>query len=203
MVFYSRVTLPYLVRRAYNLESFQLANFAALGNDDYEISAVLPKASSKAQIPGMLRQLLAERFHLVVHSENRPTAVYALTAVGQMPNLKVHKAVEQPEPTGAPGAEGRPQGIMSVGPKGLMHLEGVMTLDALARSLGSAIRLTTDRPVVNVTGVSGEFDITLDARFPMNRAVKTVRTKCSYRMAGHFARTLRTSLWQYRDSVSS
>jgi bla regulator protein blaR1 len=124
----------------------------------------------------MLRTLLAERFSLVVHREQRDLSIYVLTMAirnGQ-PGPRLRPADAQCAPVTPPKGmppppSSPPKGIMEAVPLMLrgtprgcpsMFMAGhfsarSITMDVLATELAEAVR----RPVVNRTGLIGEFDL--------------------------------------------
>jgi uncharacterized protein (TIGR03435 family) len=76
------VTLKRLVADAWHCQLNQVVGPVWLDRNEYEVSARMPDGTNKEQLRLMLRSLLAERFHLKEHSENRSMRVYELT-VGQ------------------------------------------------------------------------------------------------------------------------
>ena len=144
-----------------------LPNSRVIGGPDwidrerFDIEAV-PSASAKRpgplQIMQMLRSLLAERFRLVAHKEQRELPVFVLTvarADGTLgPNLR--------RSTGGCSvpAEKRP-GPSSCGMqyrRGYIEAHG-MTLDTLVLH---GLLLNLDRVVIDKTGLKGDFDWTLE-----------------------------------------
>jgi uncharacterized protein (TIGR03435 family) len=89
----------------------------------------------------MLRPLLTERFHLSFHREARQVAVYALEVAKNGPNFQKTK----------PGAESTRTKVN--------HLGRNVDLPWLARFL---TRFGSDKPVIDRTGLSGNFDLDLD-----------------------------------------
>src|SRR5205814_5568237 len=69
----------------------------------FDILAKMPEGATKEQVPEMLQALLAERFQLKVHRENREQSIYALVVGKGGPKLK--EAAPDPEtpPAPAPG----------------------------------------------------------------------------------------------------
>lgn len=94
------VTLSGLVTSAYKLKPYQVVGPDWLGSELFEIHATLPEGASKDQLPEMLQSLLAERFKLAAHKENREQPVYALIVSKDGPKLK--EAVETAEAPDAP-----------------------------------------------------------------------------------------------------
>ncbi|MBA2604807.1 MAG: TIGR03435 family protein [Acidobacteria bacterium] len=112
----------------------------------------------------MLRTLLAERFKLKAHEENRDRSVYLLmmaTAEGTL-GLKLRQSdidcgavMKGQRPAMQPG-QGPPCGFKT--PPGRLFAN-TFTMPAIA----SLISRHVDRPVVDRTGLEGRFDIELEA----------------------------------------
>jgi uncharacterized protein (TIGR03435 family) len=109
--------------------------------DKYEVAALMPAGATRTQAPEMLRTLLEERFHLVLHREKKPMAVYALVEAKGGAKL-----------TPAAGTRGLWVGNTAghVGAR-------TAPLPAFAEALSRAV----DRPVVDGTGIQGNFDLEL------------------------------------------
>ena len=75
----SSVEMQWLVKKAWNLGRFQLAEDPALTKDFYDITAILPSDTSQETFRLMLQNLLKSRFNLVVHFEKRPMTTYVLS----------------------------------------------------------------------------------------------------------------------------
>src|SRR5206468_1772835 len=65
----------------------------AFAQERFDIDATCEQPINKEQLPGMLRVLMAERFHLAVHRELREQPVYALLAGKGEP--KLHESHDQ------------------------------------------------------------------------------------------------------------
>jgi uncharacterized protein (TIGR03435 family) len=81
----TNVTLRALILNAYSLESFQLSGGPSWTSSDHfdivaKISAGASGAPDLAQSQLMLRELLADRFKLAMHTESRELPIYALVA---------------------------------------------------------------------------------------------------------------------------
>lgn len=100
----------------------------------------------------MLQKLLADRFHLVVHREEKVMKVYAIVIAKGGHKLK-----------GAQGP-GDPVCIPSIGQDNVYHREcHNMTMAELAEQLPSyAPRFFDGRPMVDSTGLNGAWDFRLD-----------------------------------------
>jgi uncharacterized protein (TIGR03435 family) len=103
------------------------------------------KRPSSDQMKAMVQQLLAERFHLVIHRERKVLSVYALVITAGTPKLTKSTA----DPSGIPA--------VAYNPKGELHV-GNATMENFATFLQ---RFVLDRPAVDQTGISGHFDLEL------------------------------------------
>jgi uncharacterized protein (TIGR03435 family) len=169
------LSLADLIRTAYNVKSYQISGPDWMAGQRFDLVAKLPEGASQDQVPVMLQALLADRFKLAIHRENKDHSMYALMVGKNGPKLKEAPpepaaGPEEPAETGqvriAPGRDGvtvsggkaGPTRI-SMGPGGTMHLEAPkMTLAALAELLSRF----TDRPVVDMTEIKGNYQVALD-----------------------------------------
>jgi uncharacterized protein (TIGR03435 family) len=150
----TNVSLGSLVEKAYNLKHYQVIGPSWLESDRhlYNIVAKAPAGTPKEQFPAMLQTLLAERFKLAFHRETRQQTAYALV-VGKTA-LKLKKSAEV-----GGGASGRGGfvGIMYT-PTGMHQNAQRLPMAGLAHVLSNNL----GRPVSNMTGIEGNFDITLE-----------------------------------------
>src|SRR6185312_677925 len=72
-------TLASLIQTAYTLQPYQIIGPAWLTSEHYDIFARVPEGTTRDQQWAMLQNLLAERFALKVHRENREMDTYSLT----------------------------------------------------------------------------------------------------------------------------
>jgi uncharacterized protein (TIGR03435 family) len=138
-------TLRDLILMAYGVDRQQIAGGPAwTATDEYDVVAV---AESDTQLEDhgdeMMRTLLAERFQLKFHWEQRERSVYALQVAKGGPKLKAA------DPNGQPN-------------KGCNHPGDCffikVSLAEFARFMSFVVM---DKPVVDKTGLAGEYDITL------------------------------------------
>jgi uncharacterized protein (TIGR03435 family) len=94
------VSLSGLITAAYRVKQFQIVGPDWLRSQYFEIHATIPEGATKDQVPEMLQALLAERFKLSAHRENKEQPVYALVVSKGGAKLK---EAEEAEP--APPAE--------------------------------------------------------------------------------------------------
>src|SRR5690349_9507477 len=65
---------------AYKVKNYQVSGPDWLKSDRFDISAKLPEGATRAQVPEMIKTLLATRFQVKLHTEMKPLPVYALVA---------------------------------------------------------------------------------------------------------------------------
>lgn len=149
--------------------------------DKFEITATAPPATKPADQHMMLRALLADRFHLVVHNGTAPMPAWALLA--DHPKLKASAAAapsgdsgdnddgpkgpgpgssgcvpQPPAPGGVPGS-----GTLTVNCKHVTMAEFTQTLDWMGNGfLGNL-------PVNDATGLSGTYDFSVEFTPPFLR----------------------------------
>jgi uncharacterized protein (TIGR03435 family) len=103
------------------------------------------KRPSSDQMKAMVRQLLVERFHLMMHQEQKTLSVYAVVKAVDAPKLTKSTA----DSSGIP--------VVAYNPKGELHV-GNATMANFATFLQ---RFVLDRPAVDETGIAGRFDVAL------------------------------------------
>jgi uncharacterized protein (TIGR03435 family) len=167
MVRYTNLALRDLIRTAYRVKDFQVEGPDWISNARFDITAKLPDGASKDQIPEMLQALLVERFGLQVHRDSKEQAVYALVVGKGGPKLKPAEAetndkagpVKPPAPGGAVqlrdgGPAPRNAMMMAMGPEGAHLRAPAATLASIADMLSRF----TERPVLDMTGIQGQYD---------------------------------------------
>ena len=147
------LTLGILIREAFGVKRYQISGGPKwLETDRFDISARAAAESSRDQMMLMMQGALVERFMLAVRRETREGNVYVLVAAKSGPKLKRSDADQSfvrlyrntpPELAGV--------SYSITGQKVSMAL--------LAERLGE---LQLGRPVLDRTGIKGEFDIKLD-----------------------------------------
>ena len=87
---YTFMSLKELIATAYSLKAFQITGPDLLNDMSlrFDIVAKMPDGSTVDQAPQMLQALLAERFNLAVHRENKEHSVLALVVGKGGPKLQ-------------------------------------------------------------------------------------------------------------------
>jgi uncharacterized protein (TIGR03435 family) len=93
-------SLNELLAHAYRLKPHQIIGPDWLNSQAYEIHATIPEGASKDQVPEMIQTMLAERFKLAAHQDNKEQPVYAL--IVSKDGHKLKEAVVEAEAPAAP-----------------------------------------------------------------------------------------------------
>ncbi len=166
-----KASTKHLVLRAYPLPDYQLllpdwvaADRGSLG---YDVNVTFPAGTSDDRLQLMFQDLLATRFNFAAHWETRDVRAFEVRASDQGSKLK--SAANPAPPTDFPKYTARAQNgewhmssQLGGAPSGLTvagFLEALTTLHIL------------DRPLVDATGIKGDYDIdlTAPAEVPGNR----------------------------------
>jgi len=150
------------------VQAFQIQGRAIVGPDwlssrsgpRYEIAATVPAGAKRDEVPLMLQKLLTERFGLKFHREQKEVSGYALV-VGKS-GLKLKSSSGTPAPiSGRDGFPDVPEGIAP----GRISVDSVGTVQRLSAGAMSMAEFAdylaaqTDSPVIDLTEVSGSYDI--------------------------------------------
>ena len=137
----TNLSLRALIRIAYGVMDAQLEAPVWTATDAWDIVAKPPAGYQPGQLPELLRNLLAERFKLVVHRQRKDVPGYALRALPSGHRL--------PEARGPQTYfSGRP-GLIASNRRTIAELVPV-----LARMVAA--------PVVNETALTGQYDFKLE-----------------------------------------
>ncbi|HEV2447049.1 MAG TPA: TIGR03435 family protein, partial [Candidatus Sulfopaludibacter sp.] len=138
-------TLRNIIVAACRIRDYQLIGPEWLRSERFDIVAKAPVGTPEKDLMPMLQTLLVERFQLQTHRESREFPVYGLVAAksGFLPK------------TAGPGT-GSNMSSHSDDKGGRLTAQRT-SLDRLATWLSSRM----DRPVIDMTGISGVYDFTL------------------------------------------
>ena len=182
-------SLSDIVTRAYEVIPFQLVGPDFLKTERFDIVAKLPAGATEAQVPQMLRALLAERFGLVAHKEKKEASIYALAvSKGGLNSKKMKPATAEeiaPEPMEGDQTQSTPFGKMTIREipgKGMVGFtSGLGALKVTASGNGEHIEMSNvtmarlaqmlasdgDRAVVDKTGLQGSYAVSFDISMDM------------------------------------
>ena len=166
---YGFMSIADLIPYAYRVKRYQLSGPAWMNETRWDILAKIPVGQPADRAPEMMQNLLAERFKLAIHRENREQSVYALV-IGNG-RLKIKEAAGEEEAPATPQSARTPAPGFSVsggatgtvrmmpGPNGSMQMQmAKITITALADMLMQFM----DRPIVDATELKGNYQVTLD-----------------------------------------
>lgn len=165
----SNMSLTTLLMRAYGIKRFQLSGPSWLDTEYYDVAAKVPEGATREQFRLMLQNLLAERFKLTLHHQEKEMPIYELVIGKSGPKLKEAGAKDgRPEtpPVGAAGdgkdRDGYP--VFQPGENGTRVTDfharihyAQMSMDQLAVELSGH----AGRTVRDATGLKGRYDIGL------------------------------------------
>ena len=170
---YGFMSLAALISYAYGVKQYQVSGPSWMNETRWDILAGIPQGQSAGRAQEMMQRLLAERFKLSIHRENREQSVYALV-IGKG-GLKIQEAAEPQDAASQPAGislsmsnetragviSGKAVGTMrlTAGPDGGMQLGFArITMAALA----DRVTQFMDRPVVDETQLRGTYQVTLE-----------------------------------------
>jgi uncharacterized protein (TIGR03435 family) len=154
------VSLKDLILQAYDLMPYQIAGGPGwLDSDEFDLDARSETPANREELRRMLQNLLAERFHLTLRTEEKEIRAYVLSV--DKAGAKIHAVSAETPP--APSAPGRRP----------FHGD----LDQFARLLSIQLSIPTSNdptrpsmaagpgvPVVNNTGLPGVYDFSVEFR---------------------------------------
>jgi uncharacterized protein (TIGR03435 family) len=185
---FTNVSLAQIIERAYGVKSYQLSGPDWMSSARFDISAKVPAGATKAQSNVMLQNLLADRFKLILHHSTKESSIYVLLVAKGGPKLKESSkestdgAASALPPSGQGmdgpgrgmmGKDGKPQlppgtqkgTPMIIGEGQMIAPGGIIRMIRNGATIGEFLNVLAqqlDRPVVDMTGLGGRYDITLD-----------------------------------------
>ncbi len=155
---------------AYRMKAYQISGPDWIASERFDLAATLPAGISTALIPEMLQALLAERFQVRLHHDKKEFPVYVLE-IGKG-TLKLRESPLDPDVADADGkgvanvaASGSGQGVSVNLGRGSSYTFANNRFEAtkltMADWAGNLERFM-DRPIVEMTGLKGNYDFALD-----------------------------------------
>jgi bla regulator protein blaR1 len=148
------VTVGWLVKTAYHVEPFQIAGLPAWANTErFDVLARAADAhTTPEQLRQMIRTLLADRFQMAMHKENREQPTYSLVVARNGAKLK--KAAKD---VCAESTMEHPCGGFRIYKRSQMWGETVTV-----QQFAAELTYMMGRMVVDKTGIPGLFDIRVE-----------------------------------------
>jgi uncharacterized protein (TIGR03435 family) len=170
---FTNMPLRMLIMRAYDVQSFQVSGPSWMDSQHFDVIAKVPHGATKEEARMMLQNLLADRFKLKLHKESKEAPIYHLVvAKGGIRMKEASQTAAAPAedaggPPPGPPLRGK-DGLLRT-PHGQLGIQGMrngrmrMRGDAVTMArLTDILSMALGRPVVDKTGLTGAYDVTLD-----------------------------------------
>jgi uncharacterized protein (TIGR03435 family) len=129
---------------AFDMPEFQISGPSWLASERYDITAKASNGAPEDQLRLMLRTLLADRFRLVTHTEQKTVPYYLMTVAKGGPKFK--EATDTGEP------------VLSAGPNSATAVIRRVPMSQLIDMLQPILQA----PIIDQTGLKGRYDATLN-----------------------------------------
>ena len=164
------LTIRDYISMGYAVKLNQISGPDWITTDRFDIAATLPEGSRPDQVPSMMQALLEDRFELKSHREKKDFPVYALrvsSAGLKMTEVPRNPGVEQSdaETPQTFTRQGSGRGIFLDLGKGSSVNFASNRFEAkklTMASLASMLERFLDRPVMDLTGLNGSYDVAFD-----------------------------------------
>jgi uncharacterized protein (TIGR03435 family) len=140
-------TLKRLIAEAYHVQPFQVTGPKWLDSNEYDVDARSTGAAARDQFRARMQALLSERFHLTIHRETKEMRVYNLVGDGR--KLK--------QGASAANFHGDLDHFAS-------FLAVQLTIHGMEDPSTPGVAASAPTPVLNRTGLTGEYDIDAEIR---------------------------------------
>ncbi|HEV2323376.1 MAG TPA: TIGR03435 family protein [Terracidiphilus sp.] len=161
------VTLKRLIAEAYRLQLDQISGPRWLDQNEYEINARAAGVGDQAQIAPMLQALLAARFNLATHREQRTMHVYDLVTAPSGPKIQP----DGDEKTATSNAGFHFHGTM----RQFADLLALQFSMPAAEDPSKPVRASPAQiPVIDKTGLPGTYDFSVTMRPELGTDVFTL-----------------------------
>ncbi len=140
---YTNVNLKEIIGRAHKVQLYQISGSGWIDTERFDIVAQFPPHPPADRLPLMLQSLLVNRFKLTTHRETKELPIYALALAKGGPKFKRAESAS---------------GVTSDSNRTRWHVVAKTTMQRFAEFLTDE----AGRPVVDKTGLSGAYDMTLD-----------------------------------------
>jgi uncharacterized protein (TIGR03435 family) len=155
-------TIKDIMMAAYRVRDFQVSGPPVIESGRYDIRAKITGAASEDLQRQMLQTLLADRFRLALHRETRDLPMYALTA-GRNPAFSKSKQDGE-------------SSLKIVG-------ANMLFLNYTMEKLAAFLSVRGDRPVIDETGLEGQYDLTVQFADPDSTSIAEVKQALGRAMA--------------------
>jgi len=174
MVVIHSYSLRDYIQDAYRVRDYQISGPDWLDSVKFDVSAKFPDGASRNQLPEMMKSLLEDRFKLTAHIEKKDYPIYALVVSKNGSHLKESAADATPDPGGqdrnntnvtlnAGSSGGRGSSVIDLGHGASISSSGghIEARKVQMSDLVETLWRYVDRPVVDMTGLTGRYDLSL------------------------------------------
>jgi len=156
----TNISMIEVLQFAYKVEGSAISGIPGwFRNDRFDIIGKGPVQTPDATLRLMLQSLLAKEFKLAVHQEQKPQDGFALVVAKGGPKLQ--KAAGAPAAPSSPFEDAIDHCKRTTGNSGIEAECTSISMAELAKRLPSLAPAYLDRPVVDMTGISGTYDLKL------------------------------------------
>jgi uncharacterized protein (TIGR03435 family) len=150
------VTVATCIKWAYGVQDSQIAGPAWMQQDHFDITAKADGPAEDAQMKVMMQALLAERFKLAFHRQEKELKSFAMTVAKGGSKLKAAEVSDG---------------------KSVMQnsANGTVAKSTTMKEFGDMLSGPLQTPVVDMTGLKGKYDFTLDFTSYLPEDMKTMR----------------------------
>jgi uncharacterized protein (TIGR03435 family) len=159
------LSLKEYIRMATKLKDYQVVGPEWLDSQRFDVTATLPAGSTREQIPAMTMALLTERFSLKFHRDKKEFAAWGLAV--DKAGLKMKPSLAHPDDKAAAAdlAASAGQGGISAnlgnGAWFIFNKNQFTGRNLTMANLADSLSRFMDKPVVDMTGTPGRYDVTL------------------------------------------
>jgi uncharacterized protein (TIGR03435 family) len=136
------VTVATCIKWAYTVQDSQISGPAWLQSEHFDITAKADEPAADEQMKLMMRDLLAKRFALNFHRQNKELRSYVMTVAKS--GVKLHESAPDVKPFRENSAV------------------GTVVKATTMKEFGDFMAGPLQAPVVDMTGLTGRYDFTLD-----------------------------------------
>ncbi len=160
---FGKANLMDFIAVGYDVDIFQISSQLTLDRDDFDLAANVPAAATKDQFRTMLRNFLNDRFHLRAHLETKRFDAFALMVAKGGAKLGNTAAAKRTSTEGFPNLPPGKPGIIALNSaSGFYEVTRIRAQRQPVSRLVKMLRTDPPRPVVDVTGLPGVYDFTLE-----------------------------------------
>jgi uncharacterized protein (TIGR03435 family) len=164
---FQSATLQDLIAEAWTVHYFQISSKSAVDKDRFDVIVNVPEGSTRDQFFLMMRNLLAERFHLKAHIESKDFPAYELVIAKSGLKLKESGGASESSksaavPAGFPTLPAGPGLVVNFSSSGAYQLVRTRGQQQPISALARTLRAPGQEPVVDKTGLTGKYDFTLE-----------------------------------------